>query len=142
MHNFRRVAVFAAALAAAITVAIDSRFLVPLVLDRSGDAAPSAKVVAVLWQIAIAILLALNPGKGAATTAALMAFLGWGALVPTGAGAVLFKYWGGIDAWQTTLVLLCLTCQMVTMLSAALSRLLAQAVPAAAASGGLRPTRP
>jgi hypothetical protein len=124
METLRRVGAIAAAGAAVTMLAIDSRWLVPLVLDRSGDPSLAAKALAVLWHAGIALLLATNARKGAATAAALMAFLGWGALVPTGAGAVLFRYWGGIDAPQTVLVVLCLTLQMVTMLSAGLSRLL------------------
>ena len=123
MDRFRRVAVFSAALAASITLAIDSRFLVPLLLDRSGDANPAAKIIAVLWQTAIALLLALNPKKGAASAAALASLVGWISLAPTGVGAVLFRHWGGIGAGQTVLLWSSLTLQVVAMLAALASRL-------------------
>ncbi len=123
MDRFRRVAVLSAASAAAITLAIDSRFLVPLLLDRSGDANPAAKIIAVLWQTAIALLLALNPKKGAASAAALASLVGWIWLAPTGVGAVLFRHWGGIGAGQTVLLWSSLTLQVVAMLAALASRL-------------------
>ena len=129
MDQFRRVAVPAAALAAFVTLAIESRFLVPLLFDRSGDANLLAKAVVVLWQIAIALLLALKPTKGAASAAASASLLGWFALAPTGAGAVLFRYWGGISASQTALVLLSLTLQIVAMLAALASRLWGTTAP-------------
>jgi len=123
MDRFRRVAVLSAASAAAITLTIDSRFLVPLLVDRSGDANPAAKTIAVLWQVAIALLLALNPKKGVASAAALASLVGWISLAPTGAGAVLFRHWGGIDAGQTGLLWSSLTLQIVAMLAALASRL-------------------